>query len=242
MKDLVKIVLVFAGIYLVLRFAPAIPFSSVVTQKQAFFTSTGTGKVSAVPDTAEVSLGISLSKPTVKEAQSSVNSIINSITGSLKKLGIDDKDIKTENYSVYPQYDYTNNANHITGYSVSTTILVTVRNLDLVNQVIDTSTTQGAHQVSGIQFTVADDKLKQLQQQARDLAVADAKTKAGSLASSAGLILGRIVNVEENSPETPRPIMFAGIANASLSKDTATQVQPGSTDITSSVTLSYETR
>ncbi len=71
---------------LVTKFSPPIPISSVVTQKQDLFTVSGEGKVTVVPDTGIVSLGLNLTKPTVKLAQTEVNTIINKITADLLHL------------------------------------------------------------------------------------------------------------------------------------------------------------
>lgn len=237
----VKAVFVVLAVFAILKFAPAFPVSSAVTQKTDLFTANGEGKVSVVPDTGKVDLGISTNKSTVKDAQNETNTIIKNMTDALKKLGIADKDIQTSNYSIYPQIDY-QNGNKVSGYQVSANVEITVRDISKLSEAIDVATANGANNVSGVQFTVADDKLKDLQQQARDLAVKDAKVKATSLAAAAGVNLGRVVNVVETSgiPD-PRPMMatgFAKIADASA----PTQINPGSTDIVSDVTLSYETR
>lgn len=237
------VILILAAVWAYGKLGPGIPITSVVTQKQDLFSVTGEGKVTVVPDTAIVDLGITVNKSTVKEAQSEANTVITNITQSLRDLGIADKDVKTSNYSVYPQYDYQpGSANRIAGYQVNASITVTVREIDKVNQVIDTATSKGANIVGGIQLTVDEKQQKELLQQARALAVAEAKDKANSLAGAAGITLGKVVNVvEAGPPEFPRPMM-AKVDVGMGGGGTPTQIQPGSTDITSSVTLFYETR
>jgi len=232
-----KLLVVFVAVWLLLRFGPSIPVSSVVSQKQDFFTVTGEGKVTVVPDTAIVDLGITINQPSVKVAQSEANSVINSISQAIKNLGVAAKDIKTSNYSVYPLYDQ----NRITSYQVNTNLTITVREIDKVNQVIDTATSKGANSVGGIQLTVDENKKKQLLQDARELAVKEAKSKAESLARAAGLTLGKIVNVQESFGSVPVP-MYAKSAIGLGGGREDTQIQPGSTDISTSVTLFYETR
>lgn len=229
------VILVLAAAFAYGKFGPGFPISSVVTQKTDFFTVEGQGKVTVVPDTAMVNLGINTSGNSVKTAQADANGIINKISDALKKLGIDAKDIKTSNYSIYPQYDLSK----VASYQVNISLIVTVRQLDKINDVLDMATVNGANMVGGVQLTVDEDKQKELMQQARELAVKDAKQKADSLSRAAGLSLGRIINVVEGGIFNPRPMpMMAGLAK----EDTSTQIQPGSTDITSSVTLYYETR
>ena len=130
---LVLIVAIIIGV----KFLPSIPISSVITQKQSDFTVSGTGKVTAVPDQGEISLGVTATKSTVKSAQTVVNQKINAISTAIKKLGVGESDIKTENYSVYPQYDYTNGKSIINGYQVSASLSIKIRDLDKINDVID---------------------------------------------------------------------------------------------------------
>jgi len=240
-KIISYIVLVIA-IVVGVKFLPSIPISSVVTQKQSDFTVSGTGKVTAVPDTGIISLGMQVSKPTVKQAQSEANRVVNQVIETLKKLEIAEKDIKTENYSIYPEYDYTSGKNRISGYHVSANLVVTVRDLDKINDVIDQSAGLGINTVNNINLTINEDKLKELQKQARSEAVKEAKAKAENLSSAADMTLGRITNITESDPWIPRPMMMAvkevGLGGAG---DT-TNIQPGSTDIISTITLTYETR
>lgn len=239
-KIISHLVLVFA-IILGLRFIPTIPLSSTVTQKQADFSVSGTGKITAIPDIATISLGIQISKPTVKSAKDEVNRITNQAVDTLKKLGLAEKDIKTENYSIYPEYDYSAGRSRISGYRVSSNLEVTVRDLEKVNDVIDQTANLGINTLGNISLKVNDDQLKKLQQQAREEAVKEAKTKAENLAQAAGMKLGRIINVSESEPYSPRPVFLAADAKT-MQAGESTDIQVGSTDISLTVILTYETR
>lgn len=217
-----------------------IPFSisSVITSKSTAFDVTGQGKVTAKPDIASVTAGISVQGTTVKSAQDQINSVINKVSQALKKQGIDAKDIQTQNYSIYPAYDYNNGSQRITGYTGSTNLLIKVRDLDTANNVIDAATTSGANQVSGISFDV-DDKTK-LEDQARQKAVDEAKKKAQEAAKTVGFKLGRIINYSENFPGSVRPMPLGAAVDNKAMGGVATQIEPGSSEITVNVTLSYE--
>lgn len=216
-----------------------IPFSvnSVVTQKSTTFDVNGEGKVTAVPDIASVSVGIRSQGSTVKSAQEQINSVINKVSDAVKGLGIDKKDIQTTNYSVYPDYDYSKSPQRIKGYSASTSLSIKVKDMDKVNNVIDAATANGANEVSGISFEV-NDKTK-AENEAREKAVADAKFKAENAAKIAGFKLGRIINYSESFGGGPIPIPFRALSQGSA-EQTPTQLEPGSTEITVTVTLSYE--
>jgi len=232
----IKVLFVAGVLFIFLKFTSGIPITSVVTQKTDLFSVSGEGKVTVVPDTGVVDVGIISQKPTVKAAQIEVNSVINKISENLKNLGIKDKDIKTTNYSVNPQYDYTSPQNKIVGYVVNTSLIVTVRELDKINEVIDIATQNGANTVSGVQLIVEDSKRKELENEARNLAIKEAKVKAESLSKMSGMILGKIVNIQESGNRNyPQPMMMKA-------ENADTQIQPGSTDIVSNITLFYETR
>lgn len=231
-----------AAVYLLLRIAPPLPISSLVTQKTALFTVSGQGKVTVVPDVAFVSLGISVNLPTVKAAQSQANTITNKIAADLKAMGINATDIKTENYSIYPEYDYSRGSGRITGYRVTADLRIKVSDLEKINQVIDTATADGANTVGGIQLTVDEDRQKELLKEARSQAISEAKAKATELAAAAGISLGRVVNIEESSPASPVPYLMAADKVGRGGAGESTQIEPGSTDIVTYINLSYETR
>lgn len=216
-----------------------IPFSvsSVTTQKSVTFDVVGEGKVTVKPDTGSVTAGIQAQTPTVKGAQDQINSVINKISEVLKQSGIDSKDIQTTNYNIHPTYDFSGSTQRITGYSASTNLLIKVKSIDKINEVIDIATNNGANQISGVNFEV-EDKLK-AENEARQKAVDEAKRKAQDAAKVAGFKLGRIINYSENFGGYPRPIPMMRALDAKT-QDISTQLEPGSTDISVVVTLSYE--
>ncbi|MBU1000397.1 SIMPL domain-containing protein, partial [Patescibacteria group bacterium] len=168
----------------------------VTTTKSHTFDVAGVGKVTVMPDVATINVGIRAQAQTVKAAQDQLNTNINQVTQAIKQLGLDQKDIKTTDYNIYPDYDYSAGSQKIKGYSANTNISVKTKDLDKINQVIDAATASGANQVSGISFDV-DDKEK-AENQAREKAVSDAKSKAVAAAEIAGFKLGRIINYSED--------------------------------------------
>lgn len=237
------ILFIFLGLFLYTTFFGPIPFSVTSTQttKTDLFRVTGEGKKTAVPNQADVSFGVTKTSLRISDAQTQVNIAINAILSELKKQGIAEKDIKTTNYSVYPSYDYANGRNSIRGYTVTQQINVKVKPIDKVNNVVDLITQNGANMVGGISFSLDDNERKKLQQEARKEAVDAAKEKAQSLASLAGLRLGRIVDVQEGFAQ--EPIYQRGLElSAPTSNKVDTNITPGENTIQVSITLSYETR
>ena len=225
------------------RFIGPIPFSvtQTTTEKKTTFDVEGQGKVTAIPDTAEINLGIQVNKPTVEAAQKEANQKINKITDELKKLGIEEKFIKTINYSVYPEYDY-RAGQKIVGYNVNITLKIKVKDFDKINQVIDTATSLGANQIGNLSFTIDDEKLEELKMEARKQAIEKAKKKAKEIAQASGIKIGRLLNVSENlSSYPPVPLTAREMGVGGAPEEKQTQIQPGESEITISVILSYET-
>src|SRR5882724_1461239 len=219
------------------------PVNSITTTKQNLFSVDGTGDATAVPDTALLTFAVTKQATTVEAAQNEVNQIINKINADLKTLGVDPKNIKTTNYSVNPNYDYSGGKQSTNGYSVDANLEVKIKPLEKANQAIDIATKDGTNQVGGIQFTLDDTEQKKLENQARVEAINEAKTKAQSLANAADIHLGRIVDVQERG-NTPQPIFKTMAADAGKANDATTpptELNPGENKVSITVTLSYET-
>lgn len=241
------IVLMFSFFVLLFIFAkwgPAINFSTVTQTTGQPFVVTGTGKAVVSPDIAKIDFGIEQTGTDLKTVQSSVNQKSQDLVNQIKKLGIAASDIQTISYSVNPQYDYTTSTQRITGYDVSTNYEVTIRDFTKINDLIATATGSGANNISGVNFDLSDNLKNQTTQTAREQAVAEAKTKAEGLAKAAGITLGKIINVSE--AETPSnivplalPVSGGGFAQKSV---TPPSVQPGTTEIDVTISLSYEVR
>lgn len=235
---LISVTAFFVLLLIYTKLAGPIPFSvsSVTTQKTDTFNVTGEGKIIVKPDMAVVNVGIQATGTTVKQVQENINGVISRVSAAIKKLGVDEEDIQTTNYTINPNYDFQGSSQRITGYSAGTNLSIKVKQIDNVNSVIDAATANGANQVGGISFDV-DDKTK-AENEAREKAVAQAKTKAQQSAKIAGFKLGRIINYSENFNGFPGPIPLRAMAEGS--PEIPTQVEPGSSEITIIVTLSYE--
>ena len=200
-------------------------------------TVSGVGQVSVAPDTADVMIGVSVTKPTVKDARAGAATSMTAIIAAVKKIGIADKDIVTTNVSLSPVYDYSSggSAPRLTGYQFSNSLKVTVRDLTKVADVIDDSTAAGATIVQGISFRL--DNPKTVEAQARQLAMTNARSRADALVQAAGVSIKGVAMISEvtSSPVTYYPTYAAAAAKDSVS----TPIQTGTTDITVQVTVSY---
>jgi len=202
-------------------------------------TVTGTGTVVVSPDIADVRLGVVVTKPTVKAARETAAEAMTRVIAALKKLGIADKDMQTTTVSLQPAYDYAAQTNppKITGYTLANGVAVTVRNLDQTGDVIDDSLAAGATSLDGVTFRV-DDPAK-AQQQARTNAMTQAKANADTLAKAAGVSITGVATISEASAPVPFPVYYGGAAAAPSADSVKTPIQPGTSDVTITVTVAY---
>lgn len=235
----------FILLFVFAKWGPAINFNTTSQTKGEPFVVTGEGKVYVAPDIAKVTVGIQENGSSLKAVQDNANKKSKALTDAMEKLGIDKKDIKTTSYNVYPQYDYlTSTTNRIVGYQVSTNYQITVRDFDKVNDVLTSATGAGANAIGSVSFDINDTTKKEKLQEARELAVAEAKTKAEGLSKAAGITLGKVINISENQAASEiRPMYATGAADNAVQKSvTPANITPGETEINITVSLSYEVR
>lgn len=233
-------VIFFGMLFLYTQLGGTIPVTSVVTQKNDAFTVTGTGEVETTPDQVSVSVGVQTTGSTVSQVQTDLNTRSKAVVDAIKAVGIDQKDIQTTNYSIYPEYDYETGRQRVRGYTASTNVTVTTKQIDQINAVIDAATANGANTVGNIAFDVADKTAAQ--NAAREKAMAEANGKAREAARVAGFSLGKIINYQESfSGEQPPYPMMARFDTA-MSQEAKTDIQPGQQNLTVTVSVSYEIR
>lgn len=234
------IVVFFILLFVYTKLAGPIPFSvnSINTNKTDLFQVSGNGEAAAAPDTARISIGVTESSASVSDTQTKVNSKVKKITDALIALGVKEKNIKTTNYSVNPDYSF-DRSQKVTGYTVNQSLEVK-SDIEKINQVIDASTANGANVAGGIELLLNDEKQLELENMARKEAVEKAKKKAKSLANAAGIRLGKIVDVSESTGTEPRPV-FLEAKTDQAEPDQPTNITPGENKIEVTVTLTYQT-
>jgi len=207
-------------------------------------TVNGEGKVTVIPNIAEVRFSVVSQGLTPKQAQDSNTLKINSVVGYLKGAGIEDKDIKTTGYSLYPQYRYLEGvAPLIVGYELNQSLTVKIRDLNKVGQIISNVVERGVNQTSGIVFTVDDQDLERFRNEARGKAFQAAKEKAMNMAGAAGVELGEIISFSENVGGIyPPPIYEAGFGRGGGAAVFEPSIEPGSTEIVVNANITYALR
>lgn len=206
----------------------------------------GTGKIKAKPDIAMVSLAVRTPKEADAAKVVSKNSeTMNKIIAMLKEKGIEEKDVKSNSFSVNPVYSYpTNQAAKIDGYEAYQELQVKIRDLEKIGEVIASGAQLGANQIGGISFTI--DDTDSLKAQAREKAVIMAEEKAKQMEEITGIKLGAIVNVYENSYDDQPVPYYAAKAEMSSGMGMGGGVNPnistGENEVRVDVTLVYRVK
>jgi len=214
----------------------------------------GTGKVTAIPDIATISYTISESATTAAQAQDLATKKSNVALALIKDLGIEDKDIKTTAYNVSPKYSYQAPCyssycppyeSRISGYTVSQTVELKVRDLDQTGKVLSSLGEAGVSNLYGPNFVIDDENA--LREEARAEAIKDARAKAKTLAKDLNVRLVRVVNFWENTGPSYPPIYYGKAAGLGMGGDTimvesAPQVPVGENGIAVTVSITYEIR
>ena len=200
-------------------------------------TVAGEGKVTAPPDVANISLGVSTLAPSVAEARDQAAAALQGMIDSMKANGIAEKDIQTSGLSINPEYDYRDGNQLLRGFRVNNTVNAKVRDIDKTGKVVDDAVVAGGNntQIQGIYFSIDDPK--DLQAEARTAAVEDAKAKAQALASAGGIEIGDPISISEGTVTIPPIYANAGGFAADRAAAPETPIQPGELDVTVNVTV-----
>lgn len=202
----------------------------------------GVGTVTLTPDIAYIYLGVHTELPSASEAMAENNAQTTKLIAALKKFGVDAKDIRTTNFSIWPFDKYDPITGTPTGekfYAVDNTVYVTVRDLATLGDLLDTMVQAGANTINSIQFDVSD-KTAAIKE-ARAKAVDNAKVQAQELADAAGVTLGELFSISFYDA-VPYPFSdgYGKGGGGGEAAALSVPIQPGQLTITVTVNMTYE--
>ncbi len=169
---------------------------------------------------ATINTGVTTQAETAREALDANTAAMEDLIAVLREAGLENRDIQTSDFSVSPQYVYSDARDQngysrppqIQGYQVSNTVTIVVRDLDALGVVLDQAVTVGANTINGITFDVAD--TAKIKDEARKLAVQSALHKAEIYAEAANVTLGSIEAItEQDNMQPPMPMYRAAMAD-----------------------------
>ncbi len=229
---------IWAIVVLVIAFG-AFYFKPWQTKPDKTISVSAIGTTKAIPNIAKLTATIETKNPNIDLARQLNETKVAAVVEKLKGVGIDQKDIKTQNISAGQAYEpliYPNpkpNTN-----SFSTNLEITIRNFDNADSIIGSLTQNGATNLYGPNLTVDDEILDAAKSEARKKAVENAKVKAEELASASGRKIGRAVKIQEQG-DYGYPIPMMAIGGADL-REKASQIQPGQDEVSINVQVDFE--
>lgn len=201
-------------------------------------------QVTGVPDKATLTFGVMTSGDNVKAAQDENSNESKKIIDTLNALNIENKNIKTTDYSIYPNYTYDNDtgASTISSYTVDTTLTVSDIPVEDSASVISGCVEAGINNMTGITYTCSN--YDTLYEQALTAAVAEAQGKAQALADASGRTLGAVEHIQEGYSDDG--IAYGSAKLEAAASDTSGQAEPqilpGSAVVTANITVTYHLR
>lgn len=201
-----------AGSVLVSAFpTSAIAQENHMKKRTARITVTGEGEMNVAPDMALLNLSVLREADTARDALTQNNEAMEKVLAAMKEAGVEARDLQTGGFNIQPRYIYPDDKNGLTqpkisGYTVSNSLSVRVRDLSKLGNILDTSVTLGVNQGGDVSFV--NDNPSATITEARKRAVADAIAKAKTLTDAAGVGLGDVLEINETS-RRPTPVPMA---------------------------------
>lgn len=251
-KCLVAGLIVIISVFLVALFcSTVIDIRDKIQKSENTITVSDTGTIYAKPDLALATASVITEKKTVAEAMQENTQKMNAVIDAVKELGVEDKDLKTTSFNIYPRYEYKRVEAEIeiypyppgkrvlVGYEVSQSLQIKIRDMAKIGAIIEGTTNAGANEVSDLQFTI--DKEDELKAQARAEAINKAKAKAEELAKQLGIRLVKISNFSE-SGVVPYFYSMKEAASSGMGGGETPQIETGENKIEVTVSITYEIR
>ena len=203
----------------------------------------GEGKVIATPDIASLNFGVNTGRQhTAEDAMEDLSEKMNAVIAAVKEKGIEEKDIATQHLSLRPSYDWKEGERIDRGFEASQNLTVKVRDVDNIGEVLTAAASAGANQAGGVNFTIDDPEL--LQVEAREEALKKGKEKAQMLSEQLGKTLGKLKGFSEGGvqPVYSRAVMMDEAVGYGGGGGAPVPVPAGEQEVRVSVTMTYELR
>lgn len=199
------------------------------------------GSVNREPDIAFLNAGVQTRGETAQAAMSANSAAMNGVFDALAAADVDRSDMQTSNFSLQPQYDYSNRQSgeppRLTGYQASNQLTVRVRDLDNLGETMDALVSAGGNTFSGLNFALEDDRAAK--NAARDIAMKEAIARAELYAAASGYEVARVVTINESGGFSPQPMAMMAEAR---NMDRSTPIASGEVGYSVTVNVTFELR
>jgi uncharacterized protein len=201
-------------------------------------TVTGIGNAYGTPDMAIIDLGVDIANEDVTVASDEVSRITTGLLDIFTQAGVESKDIRTAYFNVWREVRYDTEGKETTPvFHVVNTLSVNVRDISKVGMLLNESLAAGANAISGIQYTIASPE--KLEQEARSLAMQNAKARAAELAILSGVSLGKVLAINEIPAYGASPMPYPS-AKMDSAMGASAPVSVGQLVISVNLTVTFE--
>ncbi|GGE69067.1 SIMPL domain-containing protein [Priestia taiwanensis] len=195
----------------------------------------GEGKISVLPDTVSLTVGVLTENKNIKKAQEENADKANAMRTALTRSGLSEDAIETKSYRIQPKYELKDGTSQIAGYEVQQTFEITVPNVQKAGEVYDIAMSNGANIAHSLTFSTTESAAYYLR--ALTLAVQDAREKAFSLATASGMTIHQIpVLIQEEPPNLPHAISYS---ESVPTLKASTTISPRDIEIAARINVTY---
>lgn len=204
----------------------------------------GQSTIEVTPDLITLYYNVQTQGETSKEAEDSNSVIVNDLISQVVQLGFGEEDLKTQNFNIYPEYDWKSGSQELIGYRAthSLKIELSTDKISLIGDLIDAGTSSGSG-ISYINFELSDELQQEYKAEAIKLAAGDAKIKAEAIAEGFDKKVGKLVSVSMNDfgyyPWRAYDFEASGVEIA-VAKEEATSITPSEREVTAYVNAVYQ--
>ena len=204
-----------------------------------FVSGSATEKVNT--DLVIISIGVQSTNISATDALISNSKIANKIINSLRDNGVKENEISTSQYSIQPNYNFTESGNSVkTGFTVSNILTIQSPNFDNISSWIDSSVTAGGNTINGVDFKVSDNSLASVKNTLIEKAIINAKQNADIASSAIGSTIVGIKSISVNTGESnPMPFSDQMMQRSFASGALSTPILPGEQEVSVSVQITY---
>lgn len=196
----------------------------------------GSGTVAAAPDIATIRVGVTSRDASPKKALADNTARVTKLFKTMERFGLKKRDIQTSSFNVNPIYARRRAPTlppSLEAYEVTNRVTLRLRDLDKLGALLDALVTSGANRLNGLSFGLS--KAKEKLDEARKLAIKDARRKAELYAQEADVDVGKVLRISESGSRGPRPMMMLEAKSAR-----AVPIAPGQQQISASVNVVFE--
>lgn len=213
-------------------------FDRVLPSNEKTISSNGVATLKTMPDQASVNVRVDVLQPTAEAAKNKNAEITDKVEKALKNL-VEDKDIQTENFNIYEEFDWSDGKQSPKGWRATHTLKIISKDFDDIGKIVDAAVNSGASGIDYINFEISDAKKSELKKQVLEMASKDAREKAEAIASGLNAKIGDVVSVTTSDYDyLPIPI-YRAEAGIALEK-AVTDINPRELEVTANVQVTFE--